>query len=430
MILNLAPTRAYHLDTVSSLSFGSRTKKIEVSEIENDPVYRTMTKPLAATSSIGGANFSRQPLRPLTAAHNANKQETDPKKQSAKPVKAFSVYSDARKVAARTSNPLAQHQGLRKAEPHKRPAEANVPAPRPSKRPADHASRMRTTEPTFTKESIDALISQRIDEKLAERALQDAGNAPALSTELQKRLDDLEHRIDAKEDDEKGQGLQYLLMAKQHVIRGEDVSALRMYQLALPFFPGNRKLTSKMDALEERIRNKKMAGVGVKLEAESTGSTALASAPSAKLTGSLKAQMKASKSYVETVDEAEDDEFAPPESDHDESYASDTSFKYTRAVRMPKKLAKKLPVFRDVACDQQPGIQSPKTAQLLKIINSKDVSQIKTLVGIGAKKADAIVSSLLEMEEVEIRDLEELASLKGLSGKSVETMRLGVWAGF
>jgi hypothetical protein len=430
MILNLAPTRAYHLDTVSSLSFGSRTKKIEVSEIENDPIYRSMGKPLAATSSIGGTNISRQPLRPLTAAHNANKQEADPKKQGAKPVKAFSVYSDTRKVAPRTSNPPAQNLGLRKAEAHKRPAESHALTSRPFKRSADQ-SRMRNAEPALTKESIDALISQRIDEKLAERALQDAGAAPALSAELQKRLDDLEHRIDAKEGDEKGQGLQYLLMAKQHVIRGEDASALRMYQLAIPFFPGNLKLKSKMDTLEERIRNKKMAGVGVRVEAEVTGTAAPAPAPSAKLTGPLKAHNKTLKPYTDTRDGSDDDEFAPrPESDHDESYASDASFKYTKAVRKPKKSARKLPIFRDVAGDEHPGANSPKTAQLLKIINSRDVSQIKTLVGVGAKKADAIVSSLLEMEDEEILDLEGLASLKGLSGKSVETMRMGVWAGF
>jgi DNA uptake protein ComE-like DNA-binding protein len=309
-------------------------------------------------------------------------------------------------------------------EPHKRPAEANVPASRPFKRTADHTSRVRSNEAGLTKESIEALISQRIDEKLAERALQDAGTAPALSAELQKRLDDLEHRIDAQADDEKGQGLQFLLMAKQHVIRGEDASALRMYHLALPFFPGNSKLLGKMEALEERIRNKKVAGVGVKMEEPASS------------TGPLKAQNKASRPYTAINAQSEmeigpmDDDFAPQESDHDDSYASDTSSKYTRTVRKPKKVGRKLPVFRDMAADQQSGPPTPKTAQLLKIINSRDVSQIKTLVGVGAKKADAIVSSLLEMEDEEIRDLEGLANLRGLSGNSVEKMRMGVWAGF
>lgn len=409
MILNLAPTRAYHLDTVSSLSFGSRTKRIEVSEIENDPIYRTKAKPLAATGSIAGSNISRQPLRPLTAAHNANKQETHPTKQGVKPVKAFSVYSDTRRVAA---------QVVRKAEPQKRPADSSATTSRPLKRPADHTSRMRV-EPALTRETIDALISQRIDEKLAEKALQDAGSAPALSAELQKRLDDLEHRIDAKEDDEKGQGLQYLLMAKQHGIRGEDASALRMYQLAVPFFPGNQKLKAKMDALEERIRSKKVMGMGVKVEAHNAMSMAQEAT-----------QSKATKLYKGHEEEDGEEDFVPPqESDCEESFASDTSFKYSRTARKPKKMAKKLPVFRDMP-GHVSGPPSPKTAELLRIINSRDVRQIKTLVGVGAKKADTIVSSLLEMGDEEIQDLDGLMGLRGLSVKSVETMRMGLWAEF
>jgi hypothetical protein len=59
----------------------------------------------------------------------------------------------------------------------------------------------------MSKASIEALISQRIEEKLAEKALQDAsGSAPALSAELQRRLDELENRIDAQEEDGKSQG--------------------------------------------------------------------------------------------------------------------------------------------------------------------------------------------------------------------------------
>ena len=105
----------------------------------------------------------------------------------------------------------------------------------------------------MTKEAIEALIAQRLDERLAEKALQDAAvAAPAISDELQKRLDDLEQRIDAKEDDGKSQGLQFLLMAKQHHARGEDASALRMYHLAEPYFPGNDKLQAKMKSLEDR----------------------------------------------------------------------------------------------------------------------------------------------------------------------------------
>lgn len=427
MILNLAPTRAYHQDTLSSLNFASRTKKIEVSEVENDPVLRIMTKPLA-TSSIGGSNIARQPLRPIAAAHNVNLHEPEKVKKGDKPIKAFSVYSDARKAAPRTSNMPAQNQGLRRAEGQKRAAEpSSTFASRPTKsfRVAETTSRIRNAEPAMTKASIEALIAQKVDEKLAEKALQDAGTtAPALSSELQRRLDELEHRIDAKEEDGKSQGLQFLLMAKQHHIRGEDASALRMYQLAQPFFPGNAKLEAKMRSLEDKIRAKKE-------DSARHVSAPIMTAPT-NLMAPLKTEKKASKPKLVYRDESDNDQdFAPaPASDHEQSYASDDSFQYrTKAARKPKKTTKKLPVFRDETHDMSHDTsvqQTPRTSHLLKIINSRDINQIRALKGVGAKKADGIVNCLVEMDDVEVLDLESLAMLKGVGGKTVENMRLGL----
>lgn len=430
MILNLAPTRAYHLDTLSSLNFASRTKKIEVAEVENDPVLRTMTKPLA-TSSIGGANITRQPLRPIAAAHNANVQEPERPKKGDKPVKAFSVYSDSRKPVSRVSNLPSQNQGIRRTEGQKRAAEpSSTFASRPTKtyRMAENTSRIRAGEPAMTKASIEALIAQKVDEKLAEKALQDAGTAaPALSAELQRRLDELEHRIDAKEEDGKSQGLQFLLMAKQHHIRGEDASALRMYQLAQPFFPGNAKLEAKMRSLEERIRAKREEGMK-HMSAPATSS--ISTVPVSSLMGPLKADKKTAKPKLVYRDDSEnDDEFAPPPaSDHEDSYASDDSFQYKpKAARKPKKSSKKLPIFRDNAdVSHHTGEQTPRTSHLLRIINSRDINQIKALKGVGAKKADGIVNCLVEMDDAEVLDLESLAMLKGVGGKTVENMRLGL----
>jgi hypothetical protein len=431
MILNLAPTRAYHLDTISSLNFASRTKKIEVAEVENDPVYRTMSKPLAATTSIGGANIKRQPLRPLTAAANVNVPETGKEKKGEKPVKAFSVYSDSRKPVSRMSNLASQNQGVRRTEVQKRAAEpSSTFGTRPTKtlRAADGTSRVRNVETGMTKEAIEALIAQRLDERLAEKALQDAAAAaPALSDELQRRLDDLEHRIDAKEDDGKSQGLQFLLMAKQHHARGEDASALRMYHLAEPYFPGNEKLQSKMRSLEDRIRTKREEGhrqVSAPVPSVSTSS----------LMAPLKAEKKAPRPKMVFRDDAEseDDEFAPPpQSDHDDSFASEDSFVMKpKVVRKPKKTTKKLPIFRDdLDASAAPGEQTPRTSQLLKIINSRDVNQIKALKGVGSKKADAIVNCLVEMDNAEVQDLASLAMLKGVSGKTVENMRMGLSVG-
>jgi DNA uptake protein ComE-like DNA-binding protein len=434
--LNLAPTKAYHLDTISSLNFASRTKKIEVAEVENDPVYRTMVKPLA-TTALGGTTMARQPLRPLTAAHNANIPEPEKQKKGEKPVKAFSVYSDKRKSGSRVVNLAAQNQGLRRTEGTKRAAEpSSTFASRPAKtcRTADSTARTRTAEPALTKASIEALIAQKVDEKLAERALQDAGTAaPALSAELQKRLDDLEHRIDAKEEDGKSQGLQFLLMAKQHHIRGEDASALRMYQLAQPFFPGNAKLESKMKTLEDRIRAKReeptkhVSAPVVDLPFQP------APAPVSNLMAPLRAASKPLKPKTAFKDESSDndEEFAPaPPSDHEASYASDDSFHYRpkATARKPKKTTKKLPIFRDDtdAPAANPAEQTPRTSHLLKIINSRDVNQIKALKGVGAKKADSIVNCLVEMDDAEVRDLESLAMLKGVGGKTVDNMRMGL----
>lgn len=430
MILNLAPVRSYHLDTLSSLNFANRTKKIEVAEVENEPQYRTIVKPLAATASIGGSTMARQPLRPLHAAGNANlgqEKGAEKKKAAEKPVKAFSVYSD-RKAAPRTSNLPSQNQGVRRVEPTlKRAAEATGLGSRPTKR----------LEAGLSKESIEAMVAKMVDEKLAEKALQDASGRPppALSADLQKRLDELEHRIEMTEEDGKKPGLDFILMGKQHQVRGEDTSALRMYQMALPYFPDNERLRAKMRTLEERIRKKREAEMHRhSAPVEAPASVVPPRAQPSKMMAPLKAE-KPKPTRTETVEpapaQADDDDFVPaPESDDDDAYASDASFQYkTKVSRKPKKTTKKLPIFRDDSdANAAPvrGDQTPRTAHLLRIINSRDVAQIKALKGVGTKRADAIVNCLVEMEEEEIRDLESLAMLKGVGGRTVTNMRMGI----
>lgn len=60
MILNLAPIKAYQLDTLSSLNFANRTKKIETKEVENEVVSKPLPPPPPPPS--------RQPLRSLPPA--------------------------------------------------------------------------------------------------------------------------------------------------------------------------------------------------------------------------------------------------------------------------------------------------------------------------------------------------------------------------
>ncbi|KAH7118839.1 P-loop containing nucleoside triphosphate hydrolase protein [Dendryphion nanum] len=427
MILNLAPTRAYHLDTLSSLNFANRTKKIEIAEVENE--VRTIVRPLAATASIGGANITRQPLRPINAAHNTNIPERITEKKKEKLIKAFSVYSDAKKPAAsRTSNLPLQNQGVRRTETHKRAAD-NALGSRPAKsfRTGDAASRVQDSGMSLA--SIEALVEARVaqcvKDHLAEKALQDASTSvPTISAELQKRLDDLENRIEAQEDEGKNPGLEFLLMGKQHKARGEDASALRMYQMALPYFPENEKLKGKIRGLEERIRIKK----------EADSAVSVPKVPS-RLMAPLKPERKDAQPKPD--ESFEDGDFAPivDGSDHDESYASDGSFTYkSKATRKPKKTTKKLPIFRDAADHNDttslPHEQTPRTKQLLRIINSRDAIQIRALKGVGSKRADAIVSCLLELEDAEVHDLEGLALLKGVGGRTVENMRMGLTVGY
>src|ERR1700712_43116 len=68
MILNLAPVRSYHLDTLSSLNFANRTKKIEVNEVENEPIFKGPS--IKHSAALGGSMMNRQPLRNLTATQN------------------------------------------------------------------------------------------------------------------------------------------------------------------------------------------------------------------------------------------------------------------------------------------------------------------------------------------------------------------------
>jgi DNA uptake protein ComE-like DNA-binding protein len=374
MILNLAPLRSYQLDTLSSLNFANRTKKIEVNEIENEPIFRG---PAAKASSLGlGDHLSRQPLRQLNATENIPVQP----KRTDKPVKTFAVFTDRRR-----SNPTAD------AEPRsmliKRPPQTTS-ITKPSKAP-------RAGEPKLglSKADIEEMIERRVDQKFAEKALTEkVAPVQGLPDSLQRRLDELEQRVSEKESSE---GLQYLLMARQHQARGEDGSALKMYQLAQPYFPNNAKLQRKINNLEALL-------------AEDRESQFLSFSPVA-----------ASSNGIKRRRQEDDNDY---EDDHDYADEAADSFGFKSK---PRKVTKsKVEVLRDN------GPPSPRSQMLLNIINTKDVSQIKGLKGVGAKKAEAIISSLVEMGNPNdtnlITDLEQLGALRGVGRKMVENMRLGI----
>ena len=83
-----------------------------------------------------------------------------------------------------------------------------------------------------SKADLEEIIERKVEEILAAKVMNEPGKEPveAISEKMQQRLDALEQRIETKQD-VKAEGLTYLLMAKQHHVRGEDGSALKMYQL-------------------------------------------------------------------------------------------------------------------------------------------------------------------------------------------------------
>ena len=388
MILNLAPIRSFHLDTLSSLNFANRTKRIEVNEIENEPIFTNAlgSKP---TISVGGPSLQRQPLRQLAP----NVQMAPPTRRPDKPIKAFSVYSDK----GRSGERVALTSQVPTAAGQKRSLDVSSSMMRPSKtmRPSGFA---RAIEHGLSKAEIEDIIKRRIDQKIAEKALSDnVTPAEALNADLQKRLTSLEQRAAEKEDSD---GLQYLLMAKQHQARGEDASALKMYQLAKPFFPHNEKLLNKISVLQEKITRKKEEV----LQLHNDGVAA------------SRGQRKGG--YEDSMD---DDYIDEADGEADGSFV----FK-TKAVKNPSK--QKVSIFRDEA--SAGGPHTPRTQQLLSIINSRDLAQIKLLKGVGMKKAELIVNSLCETrgedEDRLVTDLEQLGALKGVGWKTVENMRTGL----
>lgn len=418
MILNLAPIRSYHLDTISSLNFANRTKKIEVREVENEPMFKGPPR----STRLASAPSQRQPLRPLTAAVNVNmpmnddKNADDKKGDEKKLAKAFYVYSDKQPVKPHRTS-LKRSSLLKENSP-------NV------KRQSYSKISKETDKLSVSADTIAEMVEKKVEQMLAARALDDSHQHQAqlvqMNEQMQRRLEVLERRIEGTED-ARAEGLSYLLMAKQHHGRKEYSSALRMYKLALPFFPRNQKLAVKIANLEEKLQP--MA----KPQPEPSGTVKLPGRGSM-LSISRPTKMARTNSSTDISDDENqesDNEFAEDD-DYTDSY---TGLKRKRAAADPK-ISPLFGVPKDLSnsVGDELLIQSPRTANLLSIINSRDVGQIKLLKGVGAKKAEAIVDCLCEMdimnesrsEQAHVRSLAELSRLKGVGLKTVQNMRSGV----
>ena len=450
MILNLAPVRTYHQDTLSSLNFANRTRKIEVREVENEPVFKGCTR---AVPTFTGTSIERQPLRPLaTSVHNSAVHAPNPtNKKGDKQAKAFSVYSDR----ARLSN-VTRMETLRRS-PLKRPSDPFSSSSRPTKRRSPDRMLFRP-QPTISKEAIEKIIEDKVTDIFAARALDQPSIAqPDISEEVQKRLELLEKKIDGK-DDGREQGLSFLLMAKQHTVRGEDSSALKMYTLAKNYFPDNKKLDLKIDKLREKRdqrKPEKRQNEPVVEASESdpnedrhlvysdpgsdempllgNGSLNSNTRPTQKNCGvqggRANAQLFTESLTQDTVTKTpkakrEDSDYETEVHEKDNGYESDGGFHY-------KAKTKKREPRSNSKHDQ---VQTPRTKQLLDVVNTRDISQIKLLRGVGIKKAEAIVEALCGAEEDEshkivIRSLRELGRLRSVGPKTVESMRVGLQTG-
>lgn len=438
MILNLAPVRGYHLDSLSSLNFANRTKKIEVREVENEPMFKGPPRSIARPSVT---NAPRQPLRPLAASVNANLPAPgtrDPSKPAdGKPAKAFHVYSD---------KPQPRHSAqFRKPEAPKRPSltsdaprALHTQLPKPS-RPSQASEPQPHHNEDISAVMIEEMVQKKVEEIMAVRAVSEQSrqtHVRELSDQVQKRLELLEQRIEGTED-ARAEGLSFLLMAKQHQGLGENHSALKMYQQALPVFPNNEKLVMKISSLQERIQD----GSGDREDAPPAsprGKRGLGSILSIK---QLSQKSRKKRSADDT-----DKDYQDPEDGHENLSEDDELQDSSQSRRKKRTKTQESPMDHQGAdvpeCDEE--VSSPRTIHLLSIVNSRDVSQIRLLKGVGVKKAEAIVDCLCEMDQrkeeenrnleetdaleaqVQVNSLLELSKLKGVGARTVQSMRTGV----
>lgn len=446
MILNLAPIRSYHLDTLSSLNVSSRAKRIEVREIENEVVFKQ--QPRATT--LSGTSIQRQPLRPLTNAHNvhtgtiaANKEKAE--KEKDKPVKAFSVFVDKSKAPATRPAMASLSAQPRKSSIGKRKSDADDAATRPSKvlRPLA-TSRHQPAAPaqpsvTMSATQIEEMVERKVQEILASRIAVESQQkqqdpvasrppAPAeISEAVQRRLEALERRVDDNEGGSGGrsEGMRLLLQARKLKEKGADESALRCYEEALPYFPGQVKLIGKIEKLKTKLAGKSIKADGV---VRAVGEVA-----EKERAHTMRREKTAMYTKAGSEDDANDSDYNASEADADESYvdAAPTKSKSKPSKALKARAAATRPFLPtpESSFDSRRGATdppTPRTKKLLEIVNSLDVGLIKGLHGFGPKKARDVVERLEDYGGERIESLEQLRGVPGFGGKVLERAWQGI----
>lgn len=455
MILNLAPTKSFHLDTISSLNFANRTKKIEVREIENEPIFKGPPRPPTASNLNGGV--PRQPLRPLNNATNTNiLANRDAKTDKEKPAKAFSVYADKPKHTVTTTATRPQPQ---KSSPLKRTATDSL-----SSRPAKQSrltpsttSFLRRGPPetqTISKATLESLVEQKVAEILAQREAnatapksqpEQSERENAISAAVQARLDSIEKRLEGQ-DGERAEGLSYLFMAKQHQARGEDASALRMYELAQPFFPSNEKLERKIEKLRAKQAARPSTWDHEVVDQNNIQDDEIDYEEPAEPAKPAKRRKQKIHQDPETDADTSYQASDHETSYHTDPYDSDTSLhkpsrkRPSRKQTHPNPAKKRRPLTPDPLTSPtanldvsdepyDPSIPTPRTNHIISILNSRSISKLKALNGLGVKKAEAIVEYLDTcIRDTELRCWDDVLGLevRGLGRRSWEGFREGV----
>ena len=451
MILNLAPTRGYHLDTLGSLNFANRTRKIEVREVENLPFFKEPAggKAKAKMESYGDGGMEstssmyRQPLRPKMVSQTmAQNREPINFTATVKPVRQFAVYADKSRTSSSNgpARPSVPGPSSNMPATKRKSSEALSSNARPRKllktaKSTSATFKSHPPNPALSPSAIEDLINRKVTEALAERMdTSTMSNPEPLSEEMIKRLEALEKRVEGQESS-RTEGLQFLLMAKQHAIRGEEGSALRMYKMALPFFPGNGKLERKVERLRQRVAARKAGNADPVSERGGPAGVVKGGAEEEQEPAQVPPKRK------RKVAEEDDNSYHEAMEETREPYEEDDEFLYRpkTKIRRPRNAAgilstpppplpsnHNLEDLEDLECVLER--QTPRTKYLLHTINTRDVTQIQRLKGVGAKRAETMVQCLdtLHGEGKDIASLRELAKLKGVGLKGVENMRVGV----
>ncbi|KKY35998.1 putative kinesin heavy chain [Diaporthe ampelina] len=425
MILNLAPIRSYHLDTLSSLNVSSRAKRIEVREIENEIVFKQAPRSM----NLSGTGVQRQPLRPLTNAHNVHagtmaKEKADKEKGKEKPAKAFSVFVDRKPATAR---PVAAtlSSDSRNQLPSKRKSDAVDASVRPSKmvRPAAMTRPQPTSSMTMSTAQIEEMVERKVQEILASRITaesrqqEEQAAAPVqppsadISEAVQRRLDALERRIEGTQEGAvggKSEGMRLLLQARKLKEQGDDEGTLTCYESALRYFPRQPKLLGKIDKLKAKI-----AAKSANIEASEQSQEQQ----------KPKSRKKTARRHADEENDDEDSAYVDGDAgaDTDESCVNSAPTRAYPNSRAKALSAQEVNVLANLPADD------PRTHQLLDIVNSRDVNLIKGLRGFGTKKAHSLVTRLngidysgTRTDQFRVDSLAQLSGVFGMGEKVVE----------